>query len=152
FLERSAAPDYAWNAEVIHALAVLPPERLRPLLRGLWGEHGLDDTILTVLARRPDADDRGRFVDGLASSQADVVTACLEALEQLPAKADPDELCHLVLALRRLTDEKEDAPLRDRLAARLRRLTGQDRPGTDRDGWAAWLAGRYPERGRRLLD
>ena len=43
--------DFPWSAEIITLLGSLPRERIAPVLRRLWGEHGVDDAILTMLAR-----------------------------------------------------------------------------------------------------
>src|SRR5205807_227347 len=74
--------------------------------------------------RDPRPDDRGKFVDGLRSPQLAQVALCLDALAKLPPVGDAAELLALVRALRALADTKAEGPVRDRLAARLRRLTG----------------------------
>ena len=45
------------------------------MLRGLWGEQGLDEAILPILAKQPEEADRARFVAGLASAQPATVAA-----------------------------------------------------------------------------
>jgi putative heme-binding domain-containing protein len=151
FLERAAADaDFAWNAELIALLGALPDERTRPLLRRLWGEHGLDDAILPLLARRPEAEDRPRFRAALASPQSAAVLLALDALEKLPREAGgADEALALILALRRLPD-KETEGLRRRLGEALRRATGEKE--ADPEGWGRWFARRYPARAARLGD
>jgi putative heme-binding domain-containing protein len=152
FLARSQNDHaFAWNAELIGLLAELPAARTRPLLRRLWGEAGLDDAIVPLLARRPCAEDRGRFRSALASPQPAVVTVAVEALEHLPpARDDAEEPLALLLALRRLPSGRQDEPLRRRLEAALRRSTGQALSGAD--AWARWYGARYPARAGRLAD
>ena len=123
-------PDFAWNAELVRLVGDLPPARSLPVLRRLWGEHGLDEVLLPVLARHPQEEDRDHFVAGLGSAQPATVRLALDALERLPRSPDreraPDEVLALVLALRRLPAGKEEDPLRRRLQARLRQVTGQE--------------------------
>jgi putative heme-binding domain-containing protein len=152
FLARAARDaDFAWNAELIALLGPLPDERIRPLLRRLWGEQGLDEAILPLLARRPEAEDRARFRAALASPQPATVLLALEALEKLPPDAgDADEVLALILALRRLPEGKESEGLRRRLGDALRRTTGEKVGGLD--AWTQWFARRYPTRASRLGD
>ncbi len=52
FLERSKHdPDFVWNAALIGLLGDLPADSALPLLRRLWGENGLNDAILPLLAQ-----------------------------------------------------------------------------------------------------
>jgi putative heme-binding domain-containing protein len=96
--------------------------------------------------------DRERFLAGLNSPQLATVSRSLEALEKLPEHKDNGTLLALVRALRRLSDAKEEKPVRERLAGYLQRLTGQEKLGTDRDAWAAWLAKTYPDLAAKLGD
>ncbi|HZY84979.1 MAG TPA: hypothetical protein VFE78_09120, partial [Gemmataceae bacterium] len=156
FLARAAKDeDFAWNSELIRLLGALPAERTLPLLRRLWGERGLDEAILPLLARQPAEEDRARFLTGLGSARVEVVKAALGALEKLlhpaPNRArDRDEVVALVLALRRLPDGKEQDALRGRFDAYLRALTGQKLRGPE--SWATWCVRVYPERAARLAD
>jgi putative heme-binding domain-containing protein len=152
FLARAARDaDFAWNAELIALLGRLPNERIRPLLRRLWGEQGLDESILPLLARRPEAEDRARFRAALTSPQPATVLLALEALEKQPPDAgDGDEVLALILALRRLPEGKESDGLRRRLGDALRRTTGEKEDGLD--AWTRWFARRYPTRASRLGD
>jgi putative heme-binding domain-containing protein len=156
FLARAARDeDFAWNSELIGLLGALPAERNLPLLRRLWGERGLDEAILPLLARQPAAEDRARFRTGLGSARVEVVKAALAALEKLPRQPpdrarDRDEVVALVLALRRLPEGKEQDALRGRFDAYLQALTGTDLRGAE--AWAAWCVRAYPERAARLAD
>ena len=141
--------DFAWNAAVIELVGELPAEKALPVLRGLWGEKGLDDTILPILAKKPEETDRGRFVRSLASAQTATVATALTALETLPQRADRDETLALVLALRRLPQGKEEDKIAERFAAFLAKITGE-KHGTNRDAWSAWLAKKYPDFAKKL--
>jgi putative heme-binding domain-containing protein len=156
FSKKSAEdPDYPWSTEIVALLGELSPERIAPVLRRLWGEHGVDDAILTILARQPREEDREHFVSGLHSARLDMVLRCLDALEKLPPpskdeKRDGDEFLAVILALRRLPEGKETETVRDRLLAYLARRTGRTRAALP--AWVEWYSRTYPERATRLND
>jgi putative heme-binding domain-containing protein len=155
FLKRSARKDFVWSAELVRLLGELPPERARPALRRLWGEQGLDDEIVAVLARWPDKTDRARFLTGLTSARLSVVERSLSALLKLPlpsAKSSVarDEALALIRALRQALSGKEGEALRKRLDGRLRGVTGQKSAGTE--GWVRWFRKTYPAQAVRLAD
>ena len=120
------------------------------MLRGLWGEHGLDEVILPVLAKQPDEADRARFVSGLGSAQLATVATSLDALEKLPKRDDPDETLAMIVALKRLPPGKEEDKLAAKLAAYLEKTTGETTHGTDRDAWSAWFAKKHPDLAKKL--
>ncbi|HEY7428888.1 MAG TPA: c-type cytochrome [Gemmataceae bacterium] len=147
--------DFPWNAEHVALLGSLPQERIAPVLRRLWGEHGVDDAILTLLAREPCEEDRDRFLTGLGSPRLDLVLRVLDVLEKLPPRTpdrarDRDEFLAVLLALRRLPEGKETDKVRDRLMAYLANRSGQKRPTLA--AWVEWYVGSYPERASRLND
>jgi putative membrane-bound dehydrogenase-like protein len=147
--------DFVWNADVVALLDSLPFERVAPVLRRLWGEQGVNDAILVQLSRRPQPEDRARFVEGLGSPRLDLVTRCLGALEKLPLprphrQHDRDETLAVLLALRRLPQEKEMEKVRKRLLAYLSQRTGQK--WTEQSAWMDWFVRTYPEHAARLND
>jgi putative heme-binding domain-containing protein len=152
FLARSAKePDYAWNASLIELISSLPAEKSMPVLRRLWGQAGLDEAILPVLAEKPEAADRDKFLTGLSSPQVATVRRCLEALDRLPGKVTEGELLlPLVVTLRRLGDTKDEKQMREQVVKYLQRVTGQDQLGADKEAWAKWFGKTYPKLARRL--
>ncbi|HEY7311270.1 MAG TPA: hypothetical protein VH643_18050 [Gemmataceae bacterium] len=147
--------DFPWSADHVALLGSLPQERVVAVLRRLWGEHGVDDAILTLLAREPRAEDRDRFLIGLGSSRLDILLRSLDALEKLPPHSpdrtrDRDEFLALLLALRRLPEGKETDKVRDRLTAYLARRSGQKRATLA--AWVEWYVQKYPQRAARLSD
>jgi putative heme-binding domain-containing protein len=156
FLKKSEAEaDFPWSDEIVTLLGELPQKRIAPILRRLWGEHGVDDAIRTVLARQPHEEDRKRFVHGLSSPRLEVVMTCLDALKKLPPlavddKVAGDEVLAVLLAMRRLPDGKETEKVRDRLVAYLSCITG--RTQTTLAAWVEWYGRNYPERAARLND
>jgi putative membrane-bound dehydrogenase-like protein len=156
FLARARGDDeYPWSATLVELIGSLPAERSFPVLRSLWGRVGLDDAILEVLARHPDAADRPKFVAGLASPQWATVRSALAALDALPRPGekstdDGDLLLALVRALGRIPEGKEGASMRQRIARSLQRATGRNSPDSGRAAWASWLAEARPDLAARL--
>ncbi len=152
FLARSQKDtDFAWNADIVKLMAELPASETFPVLRKLWGQAGLEETILPVLAKQPDAADREKFLHGLSSPQPATVRICLDSLEKLSAKdVEPKHLLSLILALRRLGDSKEEKQLAVQLGGYLEKLTGQAKLGTDKQAWADWFAMAHPALAARL--
>jgi putative membrane-bound dehydrogenase-like protein len=151
FLARARADQgFAWTTDVVELLGSLPPDRSFPALRPLWGRAGLDDAILTVLARHPDPADRPKFLEGIASPQWSTVRLSIDAIERLPGAGDDEVLVALVRALGQIPDGKEGAPMRGRITRALARATGRESPPADRAAWTAWLAATRPDLATRL--
>jgi putative membrane-bound dehydrogenase-like protein len=151
FLKRAAEdPEYRWDAALVSLIGELPPERALPVLRRLWGKAGLNEALLPVLARQPQAADRGKFVAGLSSPQPKIVHVCLTALRKLPGKSDGDEVVALVQALNRLPQERSSDALSAALAEHLARITGQTKLRPDREAWTAWFRKTYPALAARV--
>jgi putative heme-binding domain-containing protein len=151
FVSRAAKDDdYPWSPALVRLVAELPPERALPVLRPLWGKGGLDEAVLPILARRPEATDRAKFVAGLKSLQPAIVGTCLDALEKLPPPKDGADLLVIVRCLGRLPEGKESDALRRRVGQYLERVTGQEKIGADRKRWAEWFAKAYPALAPRL--
>jgi putative heme-binding domain-containing protein len=150
FLARAARdPEYAWNADLVALIGDMPPERSLPVLRRLWGQHGLDEAVLPYLARRPAAEDRGRLAQGLTSLQPGTVRLCLEALQKLPA-SQADEVLPILQAFRQLPSSKEYDPLRPLFDAVLEQAMGQSLKGWP--AWKKWYLGKHPEQAAKLSD
>jgi putative heme-binding domain-containing protein len=120
-----------------------------PTLRKRWGSTGQEHALLPLLARKPEANDRRKFIDGLNSPQAGAVVACVEGLDKLDMKIDASEAFSLIHALHRTSDKQ--VSLRKTLADRLSKTTGQAL-GTDSKPWIAWLQSAHPELGQRLTN
>jgi putative membrane-bound dehydrogenase-like protein len=150
FLTRAAKEeDYPWSPALVNLVGKLPDEQCVPVLRRLWERGGLEESILPVLARQPRAEDRDKFLTGLNSPQLATVRLCLAALEKLPLKSDGPSLLPFVRALRRLSDAKEEGPLREEVGKYLERATGQAF-GPDRQKWTNWFTRTYPDLADRL--
>jgi len=142
--------NYPWNADIVKLLGNLPAEQSLPVLRKLWGQAGLEEAMLPVLAQYAEPADRDKFLYGLTSPQMATVQVSLDALEKLPDKlSDENHVLGVILALRRLGDTKEEKELTGRLGKYLERLTGQ-KHAADKKAWANWFAGKHPKLAARL--
>jgi putative heme-binding domain-containing protein len=156
FLARAAGdPSFAWNAELVALLGELPAEKSLPVLRKLWGEHGLDEAILPLLARQARAEDHAKFLVGISSPRLDTVAAALSALEKLPNRPGDsehrrEEAFALLRAVRQTGLAKAEEKLRSRLLARLSGITGQKYASVEQ--WETYFRKRWPELAGRLDD
>jgi putative heme-binding domain-containing protein len=150
FLDRARADKkFAWNADLVRLVGTLPAAECLPVLRRLWGRAGLEAALLPILARQPQPEDRDKFLVALGSPDLAAIRVGLKALEHLPSRKDAGEAAVLVSALGRLPASKEGKQLGNRLAARLRQISGQ-KIGADQQAWVAWLTKAHPELAARL--
>ncbi|MCI0639913.1 MAG: c-type cytochrome [Gemmataceae bacterium] len=139
--------DYALTENIVHLLEELPLEKTLPVVRKRIGHSGLDAVLLPLLARAPIPNDRGTFLAGLASPQANTMRVSLAALDRLSGQDDGDESLALIRALGNLP-EKNGAQ-RQPLLDRLYKLTGQDF-GSNKSAWTNWFAKQYPDKSAKL--
>src|SRR5262249_2833405 len=132
FLIRSKDENFTWTPALVRLVGELPDEQALTALRPLWGKGGLDEALLPALARKPQPEDRPKYVAGLKSLHPATVAACLDALEKLPPPRDGADLLAVVRCLQRLPDGKEGDALRQRVGKYLERVTGQEKVGGDR--------------------
>lgn len=143
--------EFPWNATLVELIGTLPAEKSLPALRRLWGQAGVDESLLPVLAQHADAADRDKFLAGLNSPQMATQVLCLRALEKLPGQVtEGAHLLPLVQTLRRLGDGKEEKQLREDVVKYLQRVTGEDKLGSDPKAWAGWFGKKYPTLAARL--
>ena len=151
FLKRAGAnADSAWTPALVRLLGELPDETSLPVLRRLWENGGLEDAILPLLARRPDAADSTRFLEGLNSPRLATVSVCLDALDKLPRGDDAVLTLALIRALRSIPDGRENDKLRQRIAVKLRAITGERYLGDDKKAWTTWFVQKYPKQAAKL--
>ena len=152
FLARAGTnPSFEWNADLVLLLGELPPAESLETLRKIWKRGGLQEPVLTVLAKSPMVADREKFLEGLASPQLATVKLGMEALEKLPPMKSAPTLLPIVQALGRLPEEKAANPLRQQIAKDLARWTGQNNLGADKEAWRRWFCATFPESARKLL-
>ena len=156
-----ADENYAWNNEVVFAIANVMNDETRSYLRELYEQFPLQDAVTMTLAREPLPEDRSKFLAGLESPQLEVVSSSMSALEQLPADATADEIVPLVRVLRRLQGGKQDYRLREQAVRLLRRAGEQDfafvfgesgytpQPDVIKK-WTDWAVAKFPDRAGEL--
>jgi putative heme-binding domain-containing protein len=142
--------DFAWTPGLVDLLGSLPADRSLPVLRQLWDKAGLDEAILALLARQPQAADRDKFLEGLKSPQMATIRCSLDALQNLPRENNGVLVPALILCLRSLPDGREEKALCDRLIEYLRQVTGEKMIGADKEAWMTWFTKTYPDQAARL--
>ena len=158
FARQIAANDnYAWSNDVVFVLGESSNPEHRELIRSLYEDQfSVRGAVQVVLSERPEEQDRDMFLAGLDSTQLEILTACLDALEKLPPSENESQLVALAQCLRRLGPDRAEYSARERIVRLLRRCTGQrfgfvdGRPGHSRQQaavgrWIQWILEQYPE-------
>lgn len=154
--------EYPWNNDVVFLFAESPSPEALALLRVRYEHFNTRSAALISLSRRHLPEDRSKFVEGLGSSQPEVMRASLEALEKLPPRSDPNEIVTLIKAMRRLGSEASEFPLRERVVGILERDTALRVPfvrGTQGyrpqpeavQSWTNWAVKSFPSEAADLL-
>ena len=154
--------NYPWTNNVVFVLGASHVPAHRLLVRKQFESFAVRSAVLIVLAKTPTAADRDKFLDGLSSSQLEVLTACLKALSKLPVSQQPAEQFTLLKTLRRLGSNRREYELREDAARLLRMNMKQDfefqfgeaghRPQPKVIGkWTALLGSRFPAVAARQL-
>lgn len=164
--EKSEQPDAArkllaaqnWTGELVVFLAVLPDAELFPALRQQWPQASLQDALLRVLARSPQAEDRARFVTALGSFQPAVVELAAKSLAKLDGEASTKELAAALTSLRRHCAAPREKATRTALADLLTKWSGQSIAITESGDlvkayapWSEWFAKAHPATAKELL-
>ena len=153
---KAQGEDYGWTNEVVFAIADSGKPEYLELIRKQYDNFGVRNAVIRVLARQPEEKDREKFLQGLESSQLEVLSSALDALEALPASENGSEQAALLKAVRRLGTAKGEYPLRERIVKLLRRNTGQafgfvfgkkgNQPQLEAvKSWTDYVLGKYPE-------
>ncbi len=118
-------PRFEWSGDLIDLLSALPAAEVRPHFRKQWNNMALRDELVLQLARRPEEEDREKFVWALTSDRTEVARAGMSALLQLRPKTSDELLVSSMRLLRRLVKEPAEKTARDQLIAVLNRMTGE---------------------------
>lgn len=149
-------PNYQWTNNVVFAIGESEDLNHRELIRKQYDRHGVRSAVIMTLAEKPTEEDREKFIEGLQSSQIEVLTACLDAFEKLPPQKNAAEQVALVATLRRLGANPAEMKLRERVAKVLERVTGETfgfefgevgyrKQPLVVEKWADWLRRNFPE-------
>jgi putative membrane-bound dehydrogenase-like protein len=153
-------PAYPWNNDVVFVIGFgKKPEHLE-LVRQQYEKFDLRMAALMVLAENAQEIDRERFAAGLELGPVEILTACVGALEKLPAKKDPVEIVALVKLLRRLGNDKTEFTIREAVVRLLERNTGEKftfefgnagyRPQPEAtEKWTDYVSKTFPEEASR---
>ena len=147
--------DYPWTNEVVFVLGDSPEPAHRVLVRAQFDRFAVRGSVLVILARHPEPQDRERFLAGLEWSQSEVLAACLSALEKLGPSDQAAEQLALLKSLRRLGSDEREYTLRESVVQLLQRNTGQKfpfvagkaghRPQPDAiTAWTNWCQRKWP--------
>ena len=136
-------PNFVWTPGLIQRLKVLPLTEIRPLLNQLATKPGLLDSVIPLLAQAPHEDARTWFHMGLKSGSANIVKISAEGLIKLPSQNDSLALIESIRVLRRFSDVKLDAPVRNAVTNLLNTISEQ-KLEANYEVWEAWLKKRHP--------
>lgn len=148
--------EYDLNSDIVFVLGESKDPKNLEMLREQFDNFAVRSAVLMVLAEEPAETDRDLFVTGLESSQLEVSTACLEALDKLPANAGAREQVALVKLLRTLGDDELTSRLAQPVVKLLQRNTekefGFDFEASAKnpqpsvvDKWTEWVTEQYPD-------
>lgn len=154
--------DYPWSNDVVFVLGESDEEKHRQLIRNQYDNYAVRSAVLIVMSKKAEARDREKFVEGLESSQMEVLEACLNALKTLSATEDPQEQIVLLQTLRRLGENPKEYQLRENVVELLRRNSGENfgfKTGKDGhqpqkdviDKWTLWANRKFPEETSKTL-
>lgn len=116
--------DFPLSPELVRLLAMLPKGTYRPLFRDRWTEYAAREAIVRILATDPQEVDRPRFHTLLENGSAELTTAMLTALRQLPKDPTAEGITPVLQRLQGSLAEPKEAPLRKELLAFLEQQTG----------------------------
>ena len=129
FLKQPLPLTTGARLEVVRFLTTHRSPAVLGKLRELWEEPDLQATILSALARRPEAEDRGRFVEALSGDERRLIADAVRGLLGLPlpaAAARADEALRLIRWGLILDADASRRATRDLVAKQLRRLIDSD--------------------------
>ena len=143
------------SVPLIRLLGLLPSQETRSVFRAQWQRIELRDELVLVLAPAPQAEDRDKFVSGLASVQPEVVNASITALIRLPRDGAPASLDVSLRLLQRALRDKKPTIRAAQVVGLINHLTGQSFQAPDPEADLAtgrrlcqplfdWCSARYP--------
>ena len=154
--------DLQWSTEMVEIIAGLPPTEYLPVLRQQWNDFVVRDAIVSVLARDPQPEDRGRFIVALNSVQAGTIQRAAMALEMLEVVPSPETFLPVLRAMRHVCIQDEHEQI-DEVHVALDRLlsswsgngnsTHIKKGGKPADlyiSWSRWFASAYPRQSLQL--
>ena len=146
-----ARKPISWNAMLVKLIGTLPGEKSLPVLRRLWGQAGVDEALLPVLAQHPEAADRDKFLTGLASPQAGDAAGVLAGARGAAGAGHGRQASVAAGAGAAATRRRQGREAVARAGGQV--FAARDRSaklGGDAKAWAAWFSKSYPALAARL--
>ncbi|MCI0358609.1 MAG: hypothetical protein L0211_09005 [Planctomycetaceae bacterium] len=156
---RTSEGELRWTDELVTLAAALPADEALPALREAWTDFARRDAILAVLAEKPHADDRTRFVDSLAAVQATSIELAAAALAKLGGTPSEAEVLAAMQALKQACLSPDGRSVRLALARLLATWSNQPIETNDvkdqdplaaYQPWFDWFATTYPQSASKL--
>ena len=141
FAQAQATTDYQWSPELIERLGTLPLNDIKPTLDRIWTEGIYRDSVIPIIATKPNIADRERFVEALSSLNTKTVRLAAKALTQL--KPDETVLLPTLRSWRRFSNQEKTEPTQRSLAELLQAI-GRAPSRTTLPQWEAWLMVQHP--------
>lgn len=142
-----------WTDELVTLIADLPNDEALPALRVGWEDFTLRDSIVAVLARARQSEDRERFIEMLSSVQPRSVELSAASLTMLSDSPSPKDYLAAMTALKQACLAPEQQSTRLALAHLLARWSGHA-PTIDEQSnknlteaykpWFDWFAANHP--------
>ncbi len=139
-----AKPEFAWNAQSVRVLELLRPEESFPAVRAIWGEHGLDELLIKILAKNPMREDLQKFTTLLRLISNDDLPEILHALEKLAPLEESDYLL-LAQKLPNLPSESKYKALQEQVFSLLRRKWTNAPANNQMQDWITWAKTNDPK-------
>ncbi|MEE2642133.1 MAG: PVC-type heme-binding CxxCH protein [Planctomycetota bacterium] len=153
-------PEFQMDTSTLRLLAsTSTPEHWKRIRQSFTAPH-LRDTVIELLASKPEGMDRARFVAGLKSSQVKTIRNSAQALLRLSASRSASEQLALATAMSRISPDKEGYAAREWLVRALQRNMGTSfgfvfgsdgyRPQVKTTNrWLEFLSREFPEEAKR---
>jgi len=128
FVRLLESDDAEWTSELVFLISKSDESEHRERIRSQYDNLAVQSAVVMVLAEQPQEIDRDKFIRGLSSPMVEVITASLKALQDLSEKYSEKysvaEQVALYKLLRRLSNEKQDYAIRERVIRLLQSATG----------------------------
>lgn len=139
-----AKPELDWNSQSARVLELLPTTESFPAVRALWGEHGLDEILIKILAKNPVREDLQKFATLLRVVSNDDLPEILQALEKLAPLEGTDYLL-LAQKLPNLPSEPKYKALQERIFALIRQKWTTAPALNQMEDWIIWARANDPK-------
>ena len=145
--QATVSPDYQWTPELITRIGLLPTLEIKPLLDRIWNEGIFRDSIISILAKKPEFADRARYIEALTSLNPTIVKTAANALLKL--KPEDDLLLPVIQSWRRFLKSDKTEATQSSLAKLLQKIAPEP-TRTTQPQWEEWLKLKHPQLAKQL--